>query len=215
MREIQSDTTDSGSMFCEASRVLTEGGIVCFPTETFYGLGVKYDLRPAHEKLFRLKQRRPDKPLPLIIGRLELLDLLVEKTSALEELLMRSFWPGPLTLLLPARPDLPDFVTAGRPGHIAVRIPGASVALDLARALDFPITATSANISGMPAADSPEKVLRYFAAAPDLLINGGRTPGGNSSTIAEVRGDAVTIVRPGVISEAEIEAVLRAAGYDR
>ncbi|MBA4372414.1 MAG: threonylcarbamoyl-AMP synthase [Thermodesulfovibrio sp.] len=215
MMTIQSDNADFCKILSEASRVLAAGGIACFPTETFYGLGVKYDHRPAHEKLFGLKQRPQDKPLPLIIGAIDMLDCLVARVSAVEELLMRSFWPGPLTLLLPARQDLPDFITSGRPGRVAVRIPGASVALELAKSLDYPITATSANISGMPAADNPGDVARYFGERVDLVIDGGKTPGGRSSTIVEVLGEHVRVIRQGVISEDELAKVLRAAGYDR
>lgn len=215
MKIIRTDNTDLHTILDEASGVLAAGGIVCFPTETFYGLGVRYDDRHALDRLFNLKQRPPDKPLPLLVGSLELLALLVDRINATEELLMKSFWPGPLTMLLAARSDLPEFVSAGRPGRVAVRIPGASVALELAEALKFPITATSANISGEPAADNPAEVIRSLDPAPDLLIDGGRTPGGLSSTIIEVRGDIVRVLRPGAISEDRITAALRAAGYDR
>ncbi|MGC2064380.1 MAG: L-threonylcarbamoyladenylate synthase [Thermodesulfovibrionales bacterium] len=208
MKVIQSDNTDICETLREASLVLAAGGIVCFPTETFYGLGVKFNDRRAHEKLFTLKQRPHDKPLPLIIGAVGMLECLSDRISAVEELLMRYFWPGPLTLLLPARRDLPDFITAGRPGRVAVRIPGASIALELARSLDFPITATSANISGMPAADNPDDVMRYFGDRVDLVIDGGKTPGGLSSTIVVEKDNRIAIVREGAISKKDIEDLL-------
>lgn len=208
MKTIQSDNADIHETLREASMVLAAGGIVCFPTETFYGLGVRYDDRGAHEKLFRLKHRPADKPLPLIVGSMGTLDCLVDRISKAEGVLMRHFWPGPLTILLPARRDLPDFITAGRPGRVAVRIPGASLALELAKSLDFPVTATSANISGMPAADNPDDVVRYFGDRVDLIIDGGKTPGGLSSTIVEEKDNRIVIVREGAISKKEIEDLL-------
>ncbi len=215
MKVIQPDDINMREALRETSEVLAAGGIVCFPTETFYGLGVKFDDQGAHERLFALKQRSRSKPLPLIVGSREVLDRIVGRTSGLEELLMRHFWPGPLTLLLHARQGLPDFITAGRPGRVAVRIPGASIGLELARSLDFPITATSANISGMPAADNPGDVVRYFGDRVDLVIDGGKTPGGNASTIVEVQGERVNVVRPGAISEEVIARVLSVSGYQR
>lgn len=208
MKVIQSDNADICETLREASMVLAAGGIVCFPTETFYGLGIKFDDRRAHEKLFRLKHRPEDKPLPMIVGSMGTLECLVDRISEVEGLLMRHFWPGPLTILLPARRDLPDFITAGRPGRVAVRIPGASLALELAKSLDFPVTATSANISGMPAADNPDDVVRYFGDRVDLVIDGGKTPGGLSSTIVEEKDNRIAIVREGAISKKEIEDLL-------
>ncbi len=212
MKIIKIDNSDIREALREASLVLDAGGIVCFPTETFYGLGVKYNDRSAHERLFALKRRARDKALPLIAGGTDALKCIVGHISDIEALLIRRFWPGPLTLLMPAHPDLPYFITAGRPGRIAVRIPGTSFGLELAKSLSFPITATSANRSGMPAADNPDDVMRYFDHTLDLMIDGGKTPGGLSSTIVEVRDGKVVIVRPGAISREEIKGVAGLSG---
>lgn len=187
----------------EACRIIKEGGIVAFPTETFYGLGVKYDNISALKKLYEIKKRPKEKAMPLIIGDMNMLSMVAASVSDIAQKLMHKFWPGPLTLLLNAREYLSEFIT-GEAGMVAVRVPGESFALALARALEFPITATSANISGTSPADTPGNVVRHFGESLDLLIDGERTPGGLPSTIVDVTGDEVKIMRPGVIPDEEI-----------
>jgi len=191
----------------EACLVIRNGGLVCFPTETYYGLGVRCDDSGALQRLYDLKGRQQEKPLPLIIGSIGMLAGLAEGLDETESLLVRHFWPGPLTVLLRARRDLPAFITAGSP-FVAVRVPGKSFALDLAGSLEFPVTATSANISGRPPAADPSEVKHYFGDAPDLMIDAGRTPGGSPSTIVEVRDGTLIIVRQGAVSSEAIEEFL-------
>jgi len=183
----------------KASVIIKKGGVVAYPTETFYGLGVKYDDISALKKLYGIKYRSWNKALPLIIGEVQELDLIASEMTVSAEKLAKKFWPGPLTLLLPARPDISEFITANT-GKIAVRIPGASFALDLARSLGFPITATSANISGMPPADTAEDVIKYFGDALDLIVDCGKTPGGKPSTIVDASGQKIRFLRAGAVS---------------
>lgn len=199
MRTIRPAETGGAEAIAEASETIKKGGIIAFPTETFYGLGVKFDNIAALKKLYTLKHRSLDKALPLIIGEKRLLRLVTSSVPDSAEDLIRRFWPGPLTLLLPAQPTLSEFLTA-KTGKIAVRIPGESFALDLVRSLDFPITATSANISGMSPADTADAVSRYFGDALDLLIDCGKTPGGMPSTIVDASGGKIRLVRPGALS---------------
>ncbi|MDI6744132.1 MAG: L-threonylcarbamoyladenylate synthase [Thermodesulfovibrionales bacterium] len=182
----------------KAVAVLNGGGIVAYPTETFYGLGVRFDNEASLKKLYELKKRPEEKPMPLIIGDRELLSLIAlpPSESALE--LMDKFWPGPLTLLLKAKEGMSSYLTAGT-GKIAVRIPGESTALYLVREAGFPITATSANPSGMPPAEDADSVIRYFGEEIDMVIDGGRTAGGLPSTIADATGENIKIVREGMI----------------
>jgi L-threonylcarbamoyladenylate synthase len=133
----------------KASAIIQKGGVVAYPTETFYGLGVKFDSSAALENLYRLKGRSRSKALPLIIGEKHVLGLIASSATESAEKLIEKFWPGPLTLLLPAKANISDLLTA-KTGKIAVRIPGESFALELARSLGYPITATSANISYAP-----------------------------------------------------------------
>lgn len=186
-----------------AARVIREGGIVAFPTETFYGLGVKYNNVDALKRLYEIKQRPKEKAMPLIIGSRQSLDLVARSVSSIEEELLARFWPGPLTILFTARKELSEYVSA-ETGNVAVRIPGRSFALDLIQTLPFPVTSTSANISGMPAADNPDDVIRYFGDQLDLLIDGGKTPGGAPSTIVAIRDSEIAIVRKGAIPAEKI-----------
>jgi L-threonylcarbamoyladenylate synthase len=192
-----------------AATAITEGGIAAFPTETYYGLGARYDHVRALGKLYELKGRPKDRAIPLIMGDMKMLALVTPAVSGMSRKLMNTFWPGPLTILLEAREDIPELITAGT-GKVAVRVPGASFALDLARAVNFPITSTSANISGMPAADNAGDVMDYFGDSVDIVIDGGKTPDGGPSTIVETRNDRIIIIRAGQISEEEILRTLKA-----
>lgn len=191
-----------------AIRTLKKGGIIAYPTETFYALGVKFDLPGSLQNLYEIKKRPREKALPLIIGKREMLGLVAAPVSKKTLSLMDRFWPGPLTLILAAKENISEYLTAGT-HTVAVRIPGRSFSLDLARAVDFPITATSANISGMPPAQDAATVVQYFGDAIDLVVDGGRTPGGNSSTIADVTGKDFQILREGAIGK---EVFYRFAG---
>ncbi len=207
MRIIRPAQTGMSRALEEVSGAIKGGGVIAYPTETFYGLGVKFDSSAALENLCRLKCRSRDKALPLIIGQKRMLGLIASSVTESAERLIEKFWPGPLTLLLPAKANISDKLTA-KTGKIAVRIPGESFALDLARSLGFPITATSANISGMPPAADIDDVVSYFGDAIDLIIDCGKTPGGKPSTIVDASGVKVRILRAGAISEEEIFAAL-------
>lgn len=188
-------------------QLLNHAEIIAYPTETFYGLGVKYDQHDALERLYTIKQRPLDKAMPLIIGRIELITLLTPVIPRAAEKLIRQFWPGPLTLIFEARETLHAHIT-GRTGKVAVRMPGPSFALDLAKHLDFPITSTSANIAGMPPAETAEAVIGYFDCAFSAIVDCGKTPGNAPSTIVDVSGAEVMIVRKGVITQEEVFAAV-------
>jgi len=188
-------------------QLLDKAEIIAYPTETFYGLGVYYNQGEALERLYHIKQRPVDKAMPLIIGRAELLPLLTPVVPEAAERLMKRFWPGPLTLIFEACGRLSSYITAGT-GKVAVRIPGPSFALDLVRHLDYPITATSANMTGMPPAATADAVIAYFGNSINVLVDTGKTPGNTPSTIVDVTGTEVRIARQGMISaEAIISAV--------
>jgi len=193
----------------QCAGALLHGDIIAFPTETFYGLGVKYDDVASLGRLYALKKRPMDKAMPLIVGRKEQLSLIASAVSPAAELLMQMFWPGPLTLILPAKETVSPYITAGT-GTVAVRIPGRSFALALARALEFPITATSANISSRPPADCAEAVSGYFGDRIDIIIDCGKAPGSLPSTIIDATGSRPFIVRQGILAEEEITRALQA-----
>jgi len=188
-----------------------EGGIVAYPTETLYGLGVGFDRGDSLKKLREIKQRPYNKGLPVIIGSRELLVHLVSTINNKAVYLMKKFWPGPLTLIMPAKESLSPCITGGT-HTVAVRIPGESFALKLAEYASFPITATSANLSGKPPAQDAETIRKYFGDTIDLVIDGGPTKGTLPSTIVDVTGEIVNIVREGAIKR---EALLQALDYQK
>jgi L-threonylcarbamoyladenylate synthase len=187
--------------------MLLSGGVVAYPTETFYALGVKFDLHKSLKRLYDLKQRPRGKALPLIIGHHHLLPLLSPAANSTALSLMEKFWPGPLTLIIPALDSLSDYITAAT-RTVAVRIPGESFALKLAQAAQFPITATSANISGNPPASDAETVIEYFNALIDLVIDDGTTLGGSPSTIVDVTGVQAILRREGAVKKENMAAYL-------
>jgi L-threonylcarbamoyladenylate synthase len=197
MEIIRTDGSERAKALRAAVQTLNSGGIVAYPTETFYGLGVRYDLAKSLARLHALKRRPSEKAMPLIIGEREAIGLLAPEVSDMAAGLMERFWPGPLTILLPARPGLSGHISAN--GKVAVRLPGESFALDLARAAGLPLTATSANPSGLPPACDAGQVAAYFGAGIDLVIDGGSTRGGLPSTVVDVEGDRITVVRRGEI----------------
>ncbi len=178
--------------------ILKGGGIIAYPTESFYALGVLATDEKALENLFLLKKRPAEKPLPLIVGDMVTLASLVKTVPERAVELMDRYWPGPLTIIFEAADNISDLLTACT-GRVAVRIPGESVALRLAREVGFPITATSANISSEPPANNTDAVLNYFGERIDLIIDGGRTSGGKPSTIVDATADPLKILREGSI----------------
>ncbi|MCL5063265.1 MAG: L-threonylcarbamoyladenylate synthase [Nitrospiraceae bacterium] len=177
--------------------ILKKGGIIAYPTETFYGLGAKYDIDSALKRLYEIKQRPKEKAMPLIIGGIDKLSLITDSINASVKELMDRFWPGPLTFFFHSRAGLSEYIVSEN--KVAVRIPGESFALKLACAAGFPITATSANISGMPPADSASMVFDYFGDRIDLIIDGGKTKGGLPSTIVDATDTAIKIIRKGAV----------------
>ncbi len=153
-------------------------------------------------RLYELKHRPHEKTIPIIIGSVEQLSLLVNSVNETAADLIRRFWPGPLTLVFDARRGLSSYITCT--DKIAVRIPGQSFALDLVRASGFPITATSANISGLPAARDVSMISEYFNDRLDLIIDGGTSQNTQPSTIVDVTRQTAVVLREGAISASRI-----------
>lgn len=172
----------SEAALLEAAKCLRQGGLLAFPTETSYGLGVDPFNSTALQRLFAVKQRPAAKPVLVLVENQTQVPLLAAQVpDALQELMNR-FWPGPLTVVCPARSDLPDLLTGGS-GTVGIRQSPEPTAARLLAAFGGPITATSANCSGQPAAVTAADVKTIFASQIDLIIDGGRTPGGPGSTL--------------------------------
>lgn len=181
-----------------ALQILKKGGIVAYPTESFYALGVMINNETALKRLYALKKRPLEKAMPLIIGNKGALVSIVKSIPLQAEKLIKKFWPGPLTIIFEAKDIVPELLT-GKKKTVAARIPGDSFALYLAKAAGFPITATSANLSGKAPAQEPQEVMDYFGEGIDLIIAGGKTPGGKPSTIIDVTVTPPKILREGAI----------------
>jgi L-threonylcarbamoyladenylate synthase len=186
-----------------AVAVLRGGGIVAFPTETYYGLAVDPFNPLALNHLFSLKQRNISKPILTLVDDRESLSLLAREIPFLYEPLMEEFWPGPLTLIFQARVDLPALLTAGT-STIGIRQSSHPFARQLLRAFGRPLTATSANISGRTAAVDAYGVRSQFDNRVDMVFDGGRTPGIVGSTIIGLDDQGIKLIREGVIPFAEI-----------
>lgn len=182
----------------EAARVLAEGGLVAYPTDTLYGLAVHPWQPSAVRRLFDVKGRDADRASPLIAADEAQVETALGVLSPLGARLARAFWPGPLTLIVTAPATLPAELLGGR-SSVAVRVPAHAVARGLARALGAPVTATSANLSGWPPTADPDQVLASLGDRIDGLVDDGRTPGGLPSTIVDVREATPRLVRAGVV----------------
>ncbi len=185
--------------------VLDSGGVIAFPTDTFYGLGADPFNPEAISKIFRIKLRPADKPLLVLIHSQDQVDRLTDQITPLAKLLMRLFWPGSLTLLFKAAPGLPRELTAGT-GKVGIRLPAHLFTLQLLEGLDCPLTAPSANISGAREPVTAGEVVS--AGALDVIVDGGPAPGGKPSTILDATTNPPTLVREGAVSRKDLQMVL-------
>ncbi len=193
-----------------AASVLSAGGVIIFPAETLYGLGARARDPDAVRRVFELKGRGRDVPLPVMAADLEMAGRWAVFTDQAREL-AGYFWPGPLTLVLEAR-DFVDQALTGGTGKLGIRVPGAEFARLTAAALECPLTATSANKSGRPAPRAAMEALDSLAGEVDLVVDGGTLPGGLASTVAEIVDGRLKILRRGVLAEEELEAAHRRIG---
>jgi L-threonylcarbamoyladenylate synthase len=191
-------STPGADDLAPAVSALRSGGVVAFPTETYYGLAVDPRSAAAVRRVFALKRRAPDQPLPLIASSVDQIIDHVGTMTPLADRLASRGWPGPLTLIIPASRHLCDDVHLST-GRVAVRVPADAVACSLARSAAHAITSTSANISGDPPAATPERVVASLGIGIDVLIDSGPTPGGLSSTIIDATGTVPVLVRAGAI----------------
>lgn len=193
--------------FEAAVDMLRRGDVIVFPTETLYGLGADALNHQAVEKIFQLKGRDARNPIPVLVAGPEMLRNLVAEIPPLAQRLMDRFWPGPLTLVLPGQQDLPKPLLNAS-GGIAVRISSQSIATQLVQALGRPLTATSANPSGKEPARTLQEAKSYFSGKVKVFLDGGRLNSKSGSSIVEVVGDDIRIIREGDIAAFELERVL-------
>jgi len=182
---------------------LQRGQVIAFPTDTVYGVGAHAMQPKAVEQLYVAKQRPRDKAIPLLLPDLDALVQVAVSVPDAAYALAERFWPGALTMILRRTPQIPDVVTAGGE-TVAVRIPDHPVTQALLVALNAPLAATSANLSGQPAPDTADGVWEQLAGRIGLLVDGGTCPGGVASTIVDLTTPALKVLRLGGISEQQL-----------
>ena len=189
-----------------AARFILEGKLVAFPTETVYGLGADALNEKAVRRIFEAKGRPPDNPLIVHIAEFGDLKKLAKEIPEEAKLLAKRFWPGPLTMVLPKREEVP-YATTGGLDTVAVRMPAHPIALALIKA-STPIAAPSANISGKPSPTLAEHVIDDFYGRIECIIDGGETKIGVESTVIDLSSERPTLLRPGGLPLEEIEKVI-------
>jgi len=192
----------------KAAQIVLEGGIIAFPTETFYGLAADALNEAALKKIFRVKGREEGKPILLLIAGRSCLKGLVQEISPLAERLMEKFWPGPLTLVFNASPQLSPLLTADT-GKIGIRHSPHPVTQALVQAVGRAITGTSANLSGQAGTLTAREVHQSLGESLDAVLDGGKTPGGPGSTVLDVSDPSPQVIREGMISRNDWEDVIR------
>jgi len=180
-----------------AVEALLRDELVIYPTDTVYGLGANPLSVRAVERVYAAKRRSRDKPLPILVSDREVVKRVAVVTPAAEAL-MRKFWPGALTIVLPRRPSLPDVVTAGRPS-VALRMPDSEIARYLAREIGGLIVGTSANLSGAPPPVTAEEALEYLRGHVSVVVDAGPARHGVPSTIVDLSGEEPRVLREGAL----------------
>jgi L-threonylcarbamoyladenylate synthase len=193
--------------FLAAVAALQRGDVIAFPTETLYGLGADALDAAAVDKVFQLKDRDSANPIPVLVSDRTMLSDLVADVPALAQRLIERFWPGPLTLVLPARAEVPRPLLNST-GGVGVRISSQPIATELVKGLGRPLTATSANPSGRAPAHTVEEAKIYFTGRIEIFVDGGVLTSKTGSTVAEVIGDTIRVLREGEIRRAELEQVM-------
>jgi L-threonylcarbamoyladenylate synthase len=192
-----------------AVAALRRRSLVVFPAEALYGLAADASSPEAVAHLIAVRGREPGKPVLVLASDLAMVETLARVVSPVVRRLAERFWPGPLTLVLPARPSLSAALTGGT-GTIGVRVPGNPLARALVERLGVPVTGPSANPPGAPPPRTVAEARRYFGDAIACYLDGGTLAGG-PSTVAAVEGDAVRVLRAGAVAESLIRNVLEAA----
>ena len=195
-----SSKTKDAKIFDEAGRLIRAGELVAFPTETVYGLGANGLDAAACRKIYEAKGRPSDNPLILHVADRAMIDMIAADVSPLAEKLIASFCPGPITIIMPKKPCVPDSVTGGL-GTVGIRMPDSDVCRALIAAAGVPIAAPSANISGRPSPTTAEMVARDMDGRIPLILDAGPCEFGVESTIVACDADdKITILRPGAIT---------------
>ena len=187
----------------EQAKIIREGGIVVFPTDTVYGIGVNGLDENAIKKLYEVKNRPFTKPINFLVSSIEMIESVTEYITDIEYALIKEFFPGPLTIILKKNKNVPDIVTAGK-DTIGIRMPDENIALKLIEYSGVPVATSSANISGNPNETNIDNIIKYFNTKVDYYIDGGISKIGVPSTIIQVIEGKPIVLREGSISKEKI-----------
>ena len=204
-----SDQNSEELILTKAAQILLGGGIIAYPTETFYGLGADATNEKAIQKIFAIKGRNFKNPIALIIGQTDDIYPLVQNVPQAAQKLMAAFWPGALTIVFSAADNVSPMLTAGS-GKIGLRVSSHPGAQGIVQKLKRPLTATSANLSGAPECISAADVSSQLGDKINAIIDLGNTPGTKGSTIIDVTTTPPAILREGAISRKTIEKYIEA-----
>jgi L-threonylcarbamoyladenylate synthase len=196
---------DHPDAISQAIQVLSDGELLAFPTDTVYGLGAVIHNPDSIEGLYLTKERDRAKAIPVLLGKHSDLDSVAIKTSPEARRLAERFWPGPLTLVVPRHPSLPEVLSPYK--TIGVRMPNHPSTLELLQRTG-PLAVTSANLSGFPSTVTAQEVFEQLQGRIPLIIDGGRTPGGSPSTVVDCTSPQLVILRAGPLTEEDLLTVL-------
>lgn len=197
-----------------AGEILRNGGLVAFPTETVYGLGANGLDSEAIKGIYKAKGRPSDNPLILHIYSTEQLGDLAEEVNDTAKKCIDAFWPGPLTLIMKKKSNVPTAVTGGL-DTVGIRMPKNNIALALLKAANVPVAAPSANISGKPSTTTAEHVINDLNGKIDVILDGGSTEVGLESTVLDTTSNPPVILRPGGITLEMLQKVLGEVQLDK
>lgn len=192
----------------EIGKVIKDGEIAIFPTETVYAIGTNGLNEEAIKKLYKIKQRTYDKPTSLLVSDMEMIEALAKDITSLEYKLMKTFFPGPLTIILKKKDIVPNILT-GNTGTIGIRMPESKIARKLIQYANVPIAAPSANISNKPSGTNIENIINDFKETVDYYIDGGESKIGLGSTIVKIENNVPIILREGSITKEQIYNCLK------
>lgn len=204
--KIHGDSTDEDALEI-ASTAILNGSVISLPTDTFYALGADpFNLR-AVEQIFQIKGRQGWKPLLLLIDSVDQAKAIARNIPDVFHEIAEQFWPGPLTLILPAANNLPFKVTGGT-GTVGMRIPDLAITRQLIRAIDLPVIGTSANLSARPACATADEVLQQLGGKIELVLDYGQLNGTAASTILDLTEEPARLIREGAVPSKELAKYL-------
>lgn len=190
----------------EIATEIKKGKIVIFPTETVYGIGTNALDEQACNEIFEIKGREKEKPLIVLISDKNMLNTIAKEINEIEKKLIEKFWPGPLTIVLQKKENIPYIVTAGKE-EVSVRMTSGKIAQKLVQEADIPIVAPSANLSGKPTGVNPKDIVKDFEDTADYMIDCGIIESELTSTVVKVIENKIHVIREGKIKKEELEKI--------